>query len=113
MAAMGGPPRWATLALRLPAADPAWLRGLSEGFMRLADDFQVALVGGDTTGGPLTVSVQIMGLATPGQALRRGGAREGDVLVVTGTLGDAAAGLAVLSDVLEVQDVAVRDELIR
>ncbi len=94
MAAMGASPAWATLALTLPNADPAWLQDFSAGFLDLADASGVSLVGGDTTRGPLTASVQILGYVPRGAALRRSGARDGDLLAVTGTLGDAGAGLA-------------------
>ena len=94
LAAMGATPAWATLALTLPNADRAWLERFSNGFWDLAAANGVDLVGGDTTRGPLTVSVQILGYVPCGRALRRSGARAGDVLAVTGTLGDAGAGLA-------------------
>ncbi len=94
LAAMGATPAWATLALTLPAADAAWLEPFARGLLDLARAHGVALVGGDTTGGPLTVSVQLMGHVPRGAAMRRGGARAGDWLAVTGTLGDAGAGLA-------------------
>jgi thiamine-monophosphate kinase len=97
MAAMGATPAWATLALTLPRADSTWLEGFSAGFFELAQAHGVALVGGDTTRGPLTVSVQILGHVPQGAALRRSGARAGDLLAVTGTLGDAGAGLAFLT----------------
>src|SRR6202167_3683053 len=94
VAAMGATPAWATLALTLPDADTAWLERFSAGLLDLADANGVALVGGDTTRGPLTVSVQILGHVPRGAALRRSGGRDGDLLAVTGTLGDAGAGLA-------------------
>jgi len=94
LAAMGATPAWATLALTLPNADPAWLERFSAGLLDLADASGVALVGGDTTRGHLTVSVQLLGHVPRGKALRRSGARDGDLLAVTGTLGDAGAGLA-------------------
>ena len=94
MAAMGATPAWATLALTLPRADAHWLERFSAGLLELADEHGVALVGGDTTQGPLTVSVQILGHVPRGMALRRNTARDGDLLAVTGTLGDAGAGLA-------------------
>lgn len=94
MAAMGAAPAWATLALTIPRADSEWLGKFAAGFFNLADAHSVALVGGDTTRGPLTVSVQILGSVPHGSALRRGGGAAGDVLAVSGTLGDAAAGLA-------------------
>ncbi len=94
MAAMGATPAWATLALTIPNADAGWLEKFAAGFIDLADAYSVALVGGDTTQGPLTVSVQILGSVPHGSALRRGGGAAGDILAVSGTLGDAAAGLA-------------------
>ncbi|HEY2466069.1 MAG TPA: thiamine-phosphate kinase [Steroidobacteraceae bacterium] len=96
MAAMGATPAWATLALTMPGVDVDWLEKFSAGFFELADAHSVALVGGDTTRGPLTVSVQILGSVPHGKALRRGGGEAGDILAVSGTLGDAAAGLAFL-----------------
>ena len=94
MAAMGATPAWATLALTVPSVEVAWLERFAAGFLDLADANGVLLVGGDTTRGPLTVSVQIMGYVPRGAALRRSGARAGDLLAVTGTLGDGGAGLA-------------------
>ena len=96
IAAMGATPLWATLALTLPGVDPAWLEQFAAGFHELAQAHGVTLVGGDTTRGPLTVSVQILGHVPHGTALRRSGAQAGDVLAVSGTLGDAAAGLRLL-----------------
>jgi thiamine-monophosphate kinase len=93
LAAMGATPAWATLALTLPSADPEWLAAFCAGLNALLDEHGVALVGGDTTAGPLTVSIQLLGSAPRGTALRRDGAASGDLLVVTGTLGDAGAGL--------------------
>ena len=94
MAAMGAMPAWATLALTMPSADSDWLEKFAAGLLDLADAHSVALVGGDTTRGPLTVSVQILGSVPHGSALRRDGGAAGDILAVSGTLGDAAAGLA-------------------
>ena len=93
LAAMGATPAWATLALSIPSADAVWLQDFANGLLDLADAHQVTLVGGDTTRGPLTVSVQILGHVPRGTALLRGGAQPGDLMVVTGTLGDAGAGL--------------------
>jgi thiamine-monophosphate kinase len=94
MAAMGATPRWATLALALPAADEKWLRGFAGGFFGLASKFGVELIGGDTTRGPLNICIQIMGEVPAGQALRRDGAKPGDEIWVSGTLGTAALALA-------------------
>lgn len=94
MAAMGAMPRWATLSLALPNAEPAWLRAFAAGFMRLARAHGVDLVGGDTTRGPLAICVQIVGEVPAGTALRRDGARVGDEVWVSGKLGDAALAVA-------------------
>ena len=94
MAAMGATPRWATLALSLPRADARWLAAFSRGFMDLARRHDVDLVGGDTTRGPLNICVQVIGEVPRGRALRRDGARAGDDVWVSGTLGDAALALA-------------------
>lgn len=90
LAAMGAIPRWATLALALPRADETWIAAFARGFMRLARKHDVDLIGGDTTRGPLTMCVQIMGEVPVGKALRRDAARVGDDVWVSGTLGDAA-----------------------
>jgi thiamine-monophosphate kinase len=94
MAAMGAQPRWATLALSLPQADGAWLEKFSAGFFALAQQHGIELVGGDTTRGPLSLCVTIMGEVPPNLALRRDGAKIGDDIWVSGTLGSAALGLA-------------------
>jgi thiamine-monophosphate kinase len=98
IAAMGAAPRWMTLALTLVEADADWLDDFAAGLYEAAAEWDVALVGGDTTkGDQLVVSVQISGDIAPGAALYRSGARAGDAIFVTGTLGDAAAGLDQLS----------------
>ncbi len=96
MAAMGAQPAWFTLALTLPAADADWLAAFSRGLLHLAQQFQVALIGGDTTCGALTISVQIMGFCPPALAIKRQGAQVGEGIYVTGTLGDAGVALRVL-----------------
>lgn len=93
LAAMGARPRWATLALALPEADETWLEAFSRGFFDLARRYQVDLVGGDTTRGPLNLCITILGEVAMGQALRRDGARVGDDVWVSGNLGGAALGL--------------------
>ena len=113
MAAMGAEPKWATLALTLPEAKEEWLADFAGGFMDLAQRFKVALVGGDTTRGPLTISVQILGLAPAGSARRRAAACSGDLLAVTGTLGDAGAGLQFAAQSAHGVDARVLEALIR
>jgi len=93
MAAMGATPRWATLSIALPRVDARWLAAFSRGFMRLARRHGIDLVGGDTTRGPLNISVQIIGEVPARLALRRDGARAGDDVWVSGSLGDAALAL--------------------
>ncbi len=100
LAAMGAEPRWATLALTLPSIDEEWLEEFVGGFRALALAHGVALVGGDTTRGTLSLTVQALGTVPPGTALRRSGAAPGDLLYVTGWPGDAAAGLALLQGTL-------------
>jgi thiamine-monophosphate kinase len=94
LAAMGARPAWALLALTLPCADELWLEEFAAGLAALARDHEVTLVGGDTTSGPLCVTVQALGHVPRSTALLRSGAKPGDVLFVSGTPGDAAAGLA-------------------
>jgi len=96
IAAMGAAPRWATLSIALPSVDTRWLTDFMDGFMRLARRHRVDLVGGDTTRGPLTICVQIIGEAPAGAALRRDRARAGDDVWVSGVIGDAALALAAL-----------------
>jgi len=101
LAAMGAEPAWALLTLTLPAAEEDWLRDFSGGLHELARRHGLQVVGGDTTSGPLTAAVTVAGFVPPGQALRRSGARPGDEVWVSGTPGDAAAGLAALSGKLD------------
>ena len=93
LAAMGAAPAWCTLSLSLPDADAGFVDGFLDGFLQLAAQHEVALVGGDTTRGPLSVCVTVHGFVEPGTALRRDGARVGDEVWVSGTLGCAAAAL--------------------
>jgi thiamine-monophosphate kinase len=94
MAAMGAQPKWATLAIALPNIDHAWLAEFSRGLFACADTFGVDLIGGDTTRGPLTISVQIMGEVPNGLAIKRSGAQLGDQIWLSGPLGHAALALA-------------------
>ena len=93
LAAMGAQPAWGTLSLSLPQGDPGFVDAFFDGFFALAAQHGFALVGGDTTRGPLSIAITAHGLVEPGQALRRDGARVGDEVWVSGTLGDAAGAL--------------------
>ncbi len=95
LAACGAEPLGCTLALALPRADDAFLAGFARGLFALADAHRIALVGGDTTAGPLNICITVFGQVPPGQALLRSGARAGDALWVSGTLGDARLALEV------------------
>jgi thiamine-monophosphate kinase len=98
LAAMGAEPAWALLALTLPVADAAFVDDFASGFAELARAHDVALIGGDTTQGPLAITVTALGFVPAGEGLTRGGARAGDGVFVTGTLGGAAGALHVLRD---------------
>ncbi|MFO1377698.1 MAG: thiamine-phosphate kinase [Steroidobacteraceae bacterium] len=94
LAAMGAEPAWCLLSLTLARTDEAWLEGFARGMASLARRHRVALIGGDTTSGRLTVAVTVVGFVPAATALRRDGARDGDAIFVSGSVGDAAAGLA-------------------
>jgi thiamine-monophosphate kinase len=101
VAAMGAQPSWMTLSLSLPSADERWISGFACGLFELADRYNVALVGGDTVRGPLVATVQIGGWVEADRWLTRSGAQAGDLLFVSGTPGEAAAGLAVIQKQIE------------
>jgi len=93
LAAMGASPIGFTLALTLPEADPAWLDGFARGLNRKAQECAMALIGGDTTRGPLSMTITVFGAVPAGQAITRAGARPGDLLCVGGALGEAGGAL--------------------
>jgi len=93
LAAMGATPAWFTLALTLPEVDESWLKQFATGLADLAKQHNIQLVGGDTTRGPLSISIQVHGFVENKQAFRRDGAKNGDLIFVSGTLGDAGAAL--------------------
>jgi thiamine-monophosphate kinase len=95
LASMGAKPVSVTLALTLPKVDENWLTAFARGFLSLAERYSVDLIGGDTTAGPLTLTVQAMGLVPRGQALMRSSAKPGDFIYMTGSLGDAGLGLKI------------------
>jgi thiamine-monophosphate kinase len=95
LASMGAKPVSVTLALTLPKVDEIWLQDFTSGFLALAERYSVDLIGGDTTSGPLTLTVQAMGLVPRGLALLRSNAKHGDFIYMTGSLGDAGLGLKI------------------
>ena len=96
LAAMGATPAWFNLCLTLPSANAAWVSCFSDGLATQAQACAISLAGGDTTRGPLTISIHAMGLVPVGEAITRSGAQIGDVIMVSGSLGDSAAGLQII-----------------
>ena len=111
LAAMGAEPAWALLSLSMPRSDERWLADFADGLYELAERHGVALVGGDTVSGPLVVTIEVLGFVPPAQALRRSGASAGDLIIVSGAPGVAAAGLEELHSgraTFESKDARVR-----
>jgi thiamine-monophosphate kinase len=106
LAAMGAEPSWMSLSLCLPHANVAWLEDFTRGLFDLADRYDVQLIGGDTVRGPMVITVQVGGWIEIDRWLTRAGARPGDNVYVTGTLGDASAGLATLRDRIDNTEVS-------
>lgn len=102
MAAMGADPKWFTLALTLPTANETWLKSFSAGLFQLANEYKLALIGGDITRGPLTITIQIHGFTGQGMAILRSGARPDDLIYVTGNLGAAGIALDCMNHKIEV-----------
>jgi thiamine-monophosphate kinase len=113
MAAMGALPYWATLALTLPNVNHDWLAAFAKGFFDLAQEYNVSLIGGDTTRGPLTMTVTIMGEVPAGAALRRGGAKPVNDVWVSGNIGDAALAVAHRHGRVVLEEADYREALMR
>lgn len=113
LAAMGADPAWVSLALTLPEVDTDWLEAFSDSLFEQLNYYGMQLIGGDTTRGPLSMTLTIQGLIPIDRALTRSGACVGDWIFVTGSLGDSAAGLAVLLEQLIVENAAHRDLLLQ
>ena len=113
LAAMGATPRYVTLALTLPTVDVVWLDAFSRGFFKLADETGVELIGGDTTRGPLSMTLTAFGEVPAGTALLRHGARDGDDIWVSGALGGAALALSHLQGAVQLNPVVLERALER
>jgi len=113
LAAMGAGPRWATLAVALPEPDEKWIAAFAEGFFGLAARFEVELIGGDTTRGPLAISVTVMGEVPAELALRRDAALAGDDIWLSGATGEAALALAHLKGRVKLEAAALEACLAR
>ena len=113
MAAMGAMPYWAMLALTLPEVDHDWLGKFAKGFFDLAEEYEVSLIGGDTTRGSLTLTVTIMGEVPAGAALRRSGAKVGNDVWVSGSIGDAALAVAHRHGKLELSEAEFHEAVMR
>lgn len=108
LAAMGAQPAWATLSLSIPQLDEKWLDEFCRGLFALAQQYNVQLIGGDVTRGPLVLTLQLHGLVPKGGAIRRSGAKVDDLIYVTGQLGEAALGL-----MMEQGQIAIHDEALK
>jgi thiamine-monophosphate kinase len=98
LAAFGATPAYFTLALTLPWSDEQWIHDFAQGLSAVANAHSLYLIGGDTTRGPLSITIQVIGKISPNAALKRSGAKVGDGIYVTGTLGDAMAGLQIIQE---------------
>tara|TARA_R110001583_G_scaffold112917_6_gene263166 strand:- start:55096 stop:56163 length:1068 start_codon:yes stop_codon:yes gene_type:complete len=109
LAAMGANPKWVSLAITLPNVDEHWLSEFSRGFFELANRYNVSLIGGDTTKGPLSITVSAKGIVPRHQALLRSGAQQGDLICVSSALGDGALGLATKLDHLSLTNKSLKN----
>jgi len=111
LAAMGATPAWVSLAITLPEVDAQWLDEFSKQFKTILDEMNVALIGGDTTNGPLSITINAIGFLQDGKSMQRSAAKVGDKVFVTGSLGDAAVGLRCVQN--KVNDDALSDCITR
>ncbi|CAH0526687.1 thiamine-phosphate kinase [Vibrio hippocampi] len=112
LAAMGAQPAWVSMGISLPEVDHDWLKAFCDAFFNLADYYGIQLIGGDTTKGPLVITLTVQGLVPAGEAMTRSGAKVGDLVYVTGHLGDAKAGLDVILETHQHSNKALNNTLL-
>jgi len=113
IAAMGADPKWITLSITMPKSDSLWLKKFSNSFFHILNKYNIQLIGGDTNRGPLSITLSIYGLLEKNTALLRSNANIGDLIYVTGNLGESAAGLFLLKKKIFVKNLSVRNYLIK
>lgn len=112
LAAMGAVPAWFTLCITLQDQSARWVEAFCEGMASVMRPHPILLIGGDTTRGPLSISVQVIGLVPSGEALTRCGAKEGDDIYVSGCIGEAAQGLALVQNTLQIEQASIREHML-
>lgn len=113
LAAMGASPKWTTLSITMPKSNRLWLKQFSNSFFHVLNQFDVKLIGGDTNCGPLSITLSLYGLLEKNTALLRSNAKVGDLIYVTGTLGDSAAGLLLLKKKIFLKNLNMKNYLIK
>ncbi|PPI88393.1 thiamine-phosphate kinase [Candidatus Pantoea edessiphila] len=112
LAAMGADPKYITLSITLPKLNNRWLFSFSKNLFKSLDKYNIQLIGGDTTRGPLSLTFNVYGLIPKGFAIKRSGAKINDLIYVTGTLGDSAAGLNLLKKKIKVKNINIYNALV-
>ncbi|AAM67987.1 thiamine-phosphate kinase [Buchnera aphidicola] len=113
LAAMGAKPTWITLSITMPKSDSVWLKSFSKSFFKILNKYKLNLIGGDTNSGPLSITLSIYGLIEGKNALLRGNAKNGDLIYITGNLGESAAGLSLLQKKTFLKNVKICNYLIK
>ncbi|QCI17842.1 thiamine-phosphate kinase [Buchnera aphidicola (Acyrthosiphon lactucae)] len=113
LAAMGADPKWTTLSITMPNSDIIWLEKFSNSFFNILNKYNVRLIGGDTNRGPLSITLSIYGLLEENTALLRSNANTGDLIYVTGNLGESAAGLFLIKNKFFIKNLNIQNYLIK
>lgn len=112
LAAMGAKPKWATLSITLPKSNSIWLKKFSNSFFKILNQYTTKLIGGDTTRGPLSITLSVYGILKKNTGLLRSNANIGDLIYITGNLGESAAGLFLLKKKIFIKNLIIRNYLI-